>query len=296
MKADRFAQVLHFVEVARLGSFSAAAAKLAISTSSVSRSVTHLETRLGVRLLQRTTRSLHITEAGHAYFRRCETLLARLDAADALADESGEPFSGRLRMSVSSGLSDVKIMPALNQFMRTHPQLSIELFVGNRYVDLVDEGYDLAIRVGQPSNDGLIVRRIGENARALVASPRYIEHRGRPRRPAALAQHSLLVLANAAPGQPWQFTRGIEQADIVPRGQLLSNHTPALRQAAIAGLGIAVLPAMLIEQDLADGSLLELLPKWARHKQPINAVFPSSRYIPARVRALVDHLSTALAH
>lgn len=295
MKADRFAQVLHFVEVSRLCSFSAAAKKLSLSTSSVSRSISQLESRLGVRLLQRTTRSLKITEAGHAYLQRCQVLLEQLDAADAVADEIGAQLVGRLRISVSSGLSDVKIMPALNAFMTTHPRLNLELFVGNRYVDLVEEGYDLAIRVGQPLNEGMVVRRIGENARLLVGSPAYVSQRGQPRSPSDLSAHSLLILGNAVPTPSWNFICGAKREDVTPSGPLICNHAPALRQAALAGLGLAVLPAMLVLKDLAEGTLMNVLATWALPTQPINAVFPSSRFIPTKVRALVDHLSAALA-
>lgn len=295
MKSDRFVQLMHFVEVARQRGFTPAASVLGVSASSVSRSVSRLEERLGVRLVQRTSRSVSLTEAGQAYFTRCEALLAQLDAADAMADNASQDMAGRIRLSVPTGLTDARVMPALATFMTAHPRIQVELFAGNRYVDLIDEGYDLAIRVGELPDSEQVARRMGENRRVLVATPRYLDIHGSPAKPADLADHAGLQLGNAPPAPAWIFRQGSHEVRVQPRGNLLCNHAAAIRLAALAHLGVAVLPDVLVNEDIGQGVLVRLLPRWTLPPQPIHALFPSNRHIPAKVRLLVDHLATVLA-
>jgi len=296
MKSDRFVQLMHFVEVARQRGFTQAAGVLGVSASSVSRSVSRLEERLGVRLVQRTSRSVSLTEAGQAYFTRCEALLAQLDAADAMADNASQEMSGRIRLSVPTGLTDARVMPALATFMTDHPRIQVELFAGNRYVDLIDEGYDLAIRVGDLSESEQVARRIGENRRVLVATPRYLDAYESPAKPADLADHAGLQLGNAPPASAWTFRQGSHEVRVQPRSSLLCNHAAAIRLAALAHLGVAVLPDVLVDEDIRQGALVRLLPRWTLPAQPIHALFPSNRHIPAKVRLLVDHLASVLKH
>jgi DNA-binding transcriptional LysR family regulator len=294
MKSDRFVQLMHFVEVARQRGFTQAAGVLGVSASSVSRSVSRLEERLGVRLVQRTSRSVSLTEAGQAYFMRCGELLAQLDAADAMADNTSQDMAGRIRLSVPTGLTDARVMPALATFMTAHPRIQVELFAGNRYVDLIDEGYDLAIRVGDLPESEQVARRIGDNRRVLVATPHYLEIHGSPVKPADLADHAGLQLGNAPPAAAWTFQQGSHEVRVHPRSTLLCNHAAAIRLAALAHLGVATPPSMLVEEDIRQRALVQLLPDWTLPPQPIHAIFPSNRHIPAKVRMFVDHLASVL--
>src|SRR6516164_7762332 len=180
---DRIEQLSAFVEVARSQSFAQAARRLDRHVSAVSRAVAALESRLGVRLLQRTTRRVALSEAGRAYFRRCETLLAELDGADAEVRDQGAALHGTLRVSAATGSGQILLAPIVPEFLAAHPLLTLDLQLSNRYVDLVDEGYDLALRVGALADSRLVVRRLAPSRSILIASPHYLERRGAPRSP-----------------------------------------------------------------------------------------------------------------
>jgi len=293
--ATKLDEISVFIEVVRKRSFVRAAEQLQVSVSAVSRAVAALEARLGVRLLQRTTRSVGLTEAGSAYFSRCETLLAELESAEAEASALGEELRGRLRVSAPSGLGMTHLVPALPEFLARHPKLTVDLDLSNRFVDLVEERYDLAIRTGALRDSRLVARRIGSNRRRLAASHDYLRRHGAPRHPRELERHACLVLEIGDRPDRWELQRRGETAVAGVSGPLRSNNALALRDACARGLGIALLPGFALAEEFAAGRLAQVLPQWATAEQGIYAIYPGYRFIPAKVRALVDYFAARLA-
>ena len=291
---DRLGELSAFVEVARRQSFAQAAQQLGRHPSAVSRAVAALESRLGVRLLQRTTRRVALSAAGRDYFKRCETLLAEFEGADAEVRDLGTSLRGTLRVSAATGSGQTLIAPMLAEFLIAHPLLTLDLQLTNRYVDLIEEGYDLALRVGALTDSRLVVRRLAPSRQILMASPAYLERHGTPRAPRQLERHACLVLDVGGQPQRWQLESGRARATHEVRAQMRSNNVPALLAACRGGLGIALLPEYVSGDGLASGALRRVLPGWAGTEQAIFAVYPTARFIPAKVRAFVEFVATRL--
>ncbi len=292
--SDRFDELSAFVEVARRQSFVQAAKQLDRHVSAVSRSVASLESRLGVRLLQRTTRRVALSEAGRAYFTRCEALLAEFDGADAAARDLGSSPRGVLRVSAASGFGLTHLITVVPEFLAAHPHVTIDLQLSNRYVDLVEEGYDLAVRVGTLADSRLVARRIAPSRRILVASPAYLARHGNPRKAAALADHACLVLEVGAHPLRWELLQRGARVGVDVTGPLRSNNAIALLAACRGGLGISLLPEFAVAASLRGGELKRVLPGWAAVEQGIYALYPTARFVPAKVRAFVDFLAQRL--
>jgi len=289
---DRLQQLSAFVEVARAQSFAQAARQLERHTSAVSRAVAALENRLGVRLLQRTTRRVTLSDAGRGYFKRCEALLAEFEGADAAVRDHAASLRGTLKVSVATGAGQTLLAPLLAEFLLAHPALTLDLQMSNRYVDLVEEGYDLALRVGSLGADSrLVVRRLAASRRVLVASPAYLAGRASPRTPAELGAHACLTLEAGPRPRHWQLQRGRARAALDVTGPLRSNNSLALRHACRDGLGVSLLPQFVVAADVANGALRRVLPGWTSAEQGIYAVYPSARFIPAKVRVFVDFVA-----
>ncbi|HWZ63483.1 MAG TPA: LysR substrate-binding domain-containing protein [Steroidobacteraceae bacterium] len=292
---DRLEQLSAFVEVARRQSFAQAARQLDRHVSAVSRAVAALEGRLGVRLLQRTTRRVTLSDAGRDYFKRCETLLAELEGADAEVRERAASLRGTLRVSAATGAGQMLIAPLVPDFLAAHPLMTLDLQLSNRYVDLIEEGYDLALRVGTLAADSrLVVRRLAPTRRVLLASPPYLAQRGSPRTPAQLREHACLVLDIGPHARRWELQRGRTKAAIDVIGPLHSNNAFVLLAACRSGAGIGLLPATVAGPDVRSGTLRRVLPGWSSTEQGIYAVYPSARFIPAKVRAFVEFMATRL--
>jgi DNA-binding transcriptional LysR family regulator len=292
--SDRLAAIGAFVEVARQRSFVRAAEHLHVNVSAVSRGVAALEARLGVRLLQRSTRRVGLTEAGRLHLPRCETLLAELAEAEAAVSERHSAVQGPLRVSGPSGLGLTHLVPLLPEFLRRYPQVALDFDMTNRFVDLIEEGFDLAIRVGTLRDSRLAARRLGPNRRVLVAAPDYLRRRTAPRQPRDLAAHTCLILDLGAQAETWTLVDRSTRHSVQVKGPLRSNHALAVRAACVSGLGIALLPQFAVVDELASGALLRVLPRWASPEHGIYAVYPSHRLIPAKVRAFVDFLEENL--
>jgi len=292
---DRLEQLSAFVEVARRQSFAQAARQLGRHVSGVSRAVAALESRLGVRLLQRTTRRVTLSDAGRDYFKRCEALLAEFDGADAEVRELAASLRGALRVSAATGAVQTLIAPLVPQFLAAHPLMRLDLQLSNRYVDLIEEGYDLALRVGTLAADSrLVVRRLAPTRRVLLASPAYLERRGSPRTPQQLREHACVVLDIGARPQRWELQRARTHTAIDVTGPLHSNNAFVLLTACKEGAGIGLLPASVAGADVRGGQLRHVLPGWASVEQGIYAVYPSARFIPAKVRAFVEFVAARL--
>ena len=289
---DRFSSMEAFVRVVEAGTFVAAADRLGISTSSLSRLVADLEQHLGARLLNRTTRRLSLTESGQAYYERCVTLLADLAEAEAMAGQSAAQARGTVRLTCSYSMAEQKVAPAIASFVERHPAVKFELVVSDRVVDLVEEGFDLAIRVGALGSDRLVARRLGSMHLVLCAAPSYLERHPQPRSPADLAEHNALTYAYSASPRLWRFTGNAgEVHEVRVAGNLHANSGDALRAAALEGMGIINEPDFLLDPALRAGGLVRLLPGYTSGGGDIWAVYPSRRHLSLKVRLFVDHVA-----
>lgn len=295
MDAMDLNQVRVFVQVVEAGSFTAAGKRLGMPKSTVSARVSQLEEHLGVRLLQRTTRSLGLTDAGAAFFERCARVVADLDEAERSMTDLAAAPRGTLRITAPIELSTSFLGALLAGFSARFPEVSIELVVSDRVVDLVDEGFDLAIRAGRLKEFSLIARRLSGIHTRLFASDAYLERHGVPRTPRQLERHACLRFTGFPDPDHWtlQDRRG-KEVTVRVAGPLSANSLHAVRDAAAHGLGIALLPLFLSYRQ-PDAGLTRVLPAWSGGESPLHAVYPSSRYLSPKVRAFLDYLTAAMS-
>ncbi|WP_149195641.1 LysR family transcriptional regulator [Luteimonas suaedae] len=285
--------LLAFVRVAELGSFVRAADALGLSKAAVSKQVSALERRLGTRLLHRTTRRLSLTEAGQLYLRHAQTAFAEARAAeDAVAGSEREP-QGRLRVTVPMTFGLLHVAPHAAAFLARHRQVTLDLQFDDRQLDPVQAGFDLAIRLGRLADSSLVARRIARSPVLLCAAPDYLDRAGRPQRPDELSGHDCLHFSLAVSGRTWEFTRAGDVVRVALGARLDANSSLALKAAAIAGAGIARIPAFAVADALASGELESVLPDWAMPGLDVHAVMPARRYVPAKARAFVEFLVEA---
>lgn len=287
---DRLAGMELFVKVAELGGYSVAARALGVSKSAVSKHVTALEERLGVRLLNRTTRRLALTEAGEAFREACVRIMADLDAAETTAGRHGSEPRGKLKISAPMTFGFAVIAPAVPVFLARFPGLEIELSLNDRIVDLIEDGLDMAVRVGSLRDSTLIARRLGTAESYCAASPAYLRAAGTPTEPGGLIGHNCLLYTYRRTPELWTFQRGEQRREVRVRGSFSSNNGDALRAAARGGLGIVHLPDFVMGDDVQDGTLTQVLPGWRLPSIPIHAVFPPHRLPSAKLRVLIDFL------
>jgi DNA-binding transcriptional LysR family regulator len=290
---DRLSNIEAFVAVIESGSFSAAAERLGIARSMVSRRVGALEKGLGVQLLQRTTRSLSLTGPGRQFFERAVRVLADLDEAEQSVAESAVALRGRIRLAAPLSFGLHHLVGALNDFLLAHPEVELDLDLNDREVSLVEEGFDLAVRIGTLRDSTLLARRIGTARFVTCASPDYLARHGEPRSPAELADHTGLHYANLPPRQAWQFGEDHAAAQAtLPRLRVRANNGDALAAAAAAGLGLITSPTFIAWERLRDGELVPVLEGFPRQPVGIHAVYPPGRLMPRRVQVLSEHLAS----
>ena len=283
-----------FVAIVEAGGFGRAAEALGVSASQVSRGLKRLEARLGTRLMNRTTRRIALTDAGQGLLERVAPLLVDLEEAEeAVRDEGGEP-RGLLRVSLPVTFGLRYVAPVATALSRAHPPLHVELVFSDRQIDLLDERFHVAVRLGRSADTSLIARNLGESRGLTVAAPAYLAARGTPSHPVDLTDHEV-VLYQQAPGRgTWPFD-GPDGTHAVPvQGRFASDQGDAVRQAAVAGLGIARLPDFLAAEDVRAGRLVRLLEPWERIL-PIAAVYPPGRHLSPKVRRFIDLLAVHLA-
>lgn len=288
---DKLSALSGFVQSVNLGSFSAAAKHLGVSQPAISQQVRGLEEQLGTRLLNRTTRQLQLTEAGERYYAYARDILERLVEADRSVQSDETQMSGPLSIGLPLGFAESVLSDFLIRFKKEHPCLLLDISLSDQFVDVIQERLDVAIRMGEIRDERLIVRRLGVAQRCLVASPEYLDKKGRPRHPAELPEHDYLLYKNISTGDrvPFISTLG-EKLSIKINPAMIVNNSSTLRQAALAGLGISIANRWLIEPYLASGELELVLPEWQYPPHPIHAVYPSNRFIPTKVRRFVDRL------
>jgi DNA-binding transcriptional LysR family regulator len=289
---DRVTGMQVFVRVATLGSFSAAARALDLSQTMVTKHVAALEDRLGVKLLHRSTRKLVLTEGGRNYLTACERILAEIEEAEASASLDRVEPRGTLRLNVPLTFGFRQVVPALTEFSRLYPAVSFDLGLADRYVDLMEEGWDLAIRIGQLKDSSLVARRLAACRTIVCAAPAYLKQHGIPQTPDDLARHNCLAytLPSAIGANRWTF--GTEGDIVVPiQGNLRANNGDALLAAAVAGQGLIYQPTFIVGDSLREGSLVPVLSNYPTYEPAIHAVLPSGRQAPAKVRVFVAFLA-----
>jgi DNA-binding transcriptional LysR family regulator len=283
--------VLAFVRVAETGSFARAAERMGLSKPALSRRVARLEDQLGAQLLARSARGAQPTDIGEAYYARAANILAELEAAQEVVAEAVTQVAGPIRLTAPITFGTRYLGAALAEFASTHPKVELDVSLDDRTVDLVAGGYDLALRIGKLKDSALIARRLAPIRGVVVASPDYLERKGRPERPADLADHDLLFYANVIAGEQWRFRVGDRWE--VARGQsrFRANNGDLLREAASAGLGIVVMPSFIASDGIRSGQLEVILREFPLEEIGLHAVMPPGRATTARVRALVDFLA-----
>jgi len=288
---DRIQGFKLFIRVVDLGSFSKAAAELGMSQSSATKQVAQLETRLGSRLLHRSTHGVTPTEIGLLFYEKCKLIAYHIDEADSAAALMQSQVQGSLRISTSVAFGRRVLTPLVMSFMREHPKLHIELNFEDRYVNLVEQGVDVAIRMGRLADSTLGSRYLGINPWVLVAAPEYLSAHTPVASPQDLAQHSALIYSTVQGDARWVFTGADGQAQVVSvQGPLRSNNLSALLSAARNGLGVAALPWYVAHESVKTGAVKVLLPEWALPSQEIHAVFPSPRLVPSKVTQFIGWL------
>ena len=284
-----------FVAVARCGGFAAAGRQLRVPRSTLSRQIQRLEPVLGVQLMERTTRAVRLTEAGRNYFQRCSPALDSIEAANSSAREAGRQPKGRLRVTAPIDIARFLIGGLLSAFHRRYPEIELSFEVTQRKVDLVAEGYDLALRGGASLDDSsLVARKLCAHVFQLYASPDYLAARGVPTSPSDLAQHELIAFAPGGQAVPWRLVGPDEPFELATTAWLSANETGLLISAMAAGLGIGLGEAISVERELREGRLQPVLPEYSMHGGTLYAVYPSARRVPAKVRVFIEALHAEL--
>jgi DNA-binding transcriptional LysR family regulator len=287
---DRWLEYEGFSTVSEKGSFTEAAAALGVSASAVSKQVRSLEERLGTRLFHRTTRSVALTDEGRTFYDRVRPLLHLAIEAEQDITECQTRLRGVLRLAAPMDFGKSHLVEPLADFSAEHPNLSLEVEFADRFVDLVDEGFDLAIRIGRLPDSSLVSRRLAPCRRVLCASPAYLEREGRPERPKDLKRHSRIVYAYETESN-WRFRESGRSTSVTVPIRHRSNNGTLIQALARKGLGIALLPTFMIADDLRSGRLEALFPDVLDHDITIHAVYPNRKLLSAKVRSLVDFLA-----
>ena len=284
-----------FVAVVETQSFTAAGTRLDISKALVSKYVGTLEDHLGTRLLNRTTRRLSLTESGLAYYERCLQILADVDEAEQVAGQSAAIPRGTLKVAMPVSFGTVRIAPLLTEYMRRYPEVRLDIALADRRVDLIEDGYDLAIRVGNLPESGLIARKLATDRIVLCASPTYLKAYGVPRTPEELKQHACLNYSYSSSGDEWFFGTGKVRAAVHVDGPMRANNGDMLRLAALDGAGLIWQPHFIVADDLKAGRLVELMKERSSTELGIYAIYPSRKHLSAKVRTFVDYIAACMA-
>lgn len=287
-------QLFAFAETAKHGSFAAAARELGGAPSTLAKAVARLEASLGVKLFHRTTRQVSLTADGERLFRRCQRVLAEVEDLQAEAAGTRAEPRGTLRVDLPIVYGKRVVMPLLARLVQEHPALELDVRLQDGYADLVRDGIDLAVRVGELRDSSLVAHRIDRQVLVLVASPLYAQVNGLPRRIDELSGHAAIVFRMPSSGraQPWQLRQRGTPVETSPPARVLVNDGEGIIAAAKLGLGLAQVPDNMVEQELARGELVEVLPSCRPEPMPISVVYPSGRLVPARVKAAIGALRT----
>ena len=292
---DRFLEMQTFNAVVDAGSFVKAAEALAMSKAAVSRYVVDMETRLGVRLLHRTTRRLSLTEEGQVFYGRSKELLAELAEAEDEISSRSHAASGLLRINAPFTFGVLHLAPLWGAFMAQNPKVKLDVTLADRLVDLVEEGYDMAIRIASLENSTLVSKRLASTRMLLCASPQYLALHGTPKEPSELAAHAVISYSYWSTRDEWHFTGPQGPVSVKTNPCIHTNSGDTCRAAALAHQGVILQPDFLVGPDLVAGTLVEILPNYRSIELGIYAVYPTRKHVSAKVRALIDFLATHFA-
>ena len=288
---DRIETMRAFIAVAQEGSFTAAGRRLGLSTRLISKYVARLEDRLATQLVNRTTRSVALSEVGTAYLERCRPIVEQIDELEALVQDRQSSLAGPIRITAPTGFGSQDLTRALAPFVEAHPNVEIDLRLSDHRVALVEEGFDLAVRIGLLRDSTLIARKLADMPLLVCAAPSYLEAHGRPNDPKALATHNCLIDENPVDATSWRFRKAARDFVVKVAGNFSANSPAAITNMAVAGLGIARCPHYAVASALEDGSLERLFPDFEPEGFVLYALYPPNRHLTARVRAVIDHLA-----
>jgi LysR family transcriptional regulator for bpeEF and oprC len=292
---DNLSDIVTLVRVVEARSFVAAAHGMGVTPSAVSKSVSRLEERLGVRLLNRTTRSLSLTDAGNSFYQRCRSLVGQLNDAEAEVAATSHRPRGRLRVDMPTAFGREYVLPALPRFLAQYPEITLQVSMTDRLVDMIEEGIDVVIRVGKLTDSRLVARQLAVPQIFLIAAPDYLQRRGTPVDPEELKEHTCIRFFNPNTGATvdWCLERNGEQKEVNVNGPLMFNSVEALLSAAIAGLGITAAPTYLADRAMASGLLTRVLPEWhIVPEKPVSALWVKDRHASPKIEAFVDFLAS----
>lgn len=292
---DRFLEMQTFNAVVEAGSFVKAAEALGLSKAAVSRYVVGMETRLGVRLLHRTTRRLSLTEEGQVFHAHSKELLEALEEAEAEITSRSDAATGLLRVNAPLTFGILHLAPLWAVFMAENPKVTLDITLSDRVVDLLEEGYDIAIRIAKLENSSLVSKLLAKTRMVLCASPAYLQQHGTPTHPAELVQHAVISYSYWSTKDEWRFTGPEGEVSVHTLPTIHTNSGDTCRAAALANQGLILQPTFLVGKDLAEGTLVELMPDYRSLELGIYAVYPTRKHVSAKVRALIDFLSLQLA-
>jgi DNA-binding transcriptional LysR family regulator len=292
---DRLTPLLTFVRIVDSGSLSAAARAMERSLPAVCRSLAQLEERLGARLLNRTTRRIGLTEPGAQFYERCRRVVAELEEAEASVTAQRVEPQGRLSIAAPLLFGRMHVAPAVTELLRRHPKVTANLALSDRVVNLVEEGIDVAVRIGRLADSSLVARPLGAVPRVVCAAPAYLEREGTPRAPAELERHACIRFTDLTPGREWPFAVDGVERRVKVGGPLVTNNGDAAIAAAAAGLGLVMVLGYQVESELERGTLVRVLREHERPPVPVQAVYPSGRLVPAKLRVFLDVLAATVA-
>lgn len=291
---NTFSTIPIFVAVVECGSFSLAAEKLGVTKSAISKRVTQLEDELGIRLLNRTTRKLSLTEAGKRYYDHVSQALALAQQGmDAVTELQGEP-KGKLKITAPMSFGVLYIAPIIAEFLEQFPKVTIDLQLEDQMVDLIEGEFDLAIRIGNLPISNLVAKRLVNCKSVLCASPEYIKRNGSPQKPSDLIGHNCLVYSYFRGGSEWAFEQQHNEFKVIPKGNFIVNNSEAIRRALIEGLGVGQLPTFLVSKDILSGKLQPIMTPYSLPEHAIYAVFPERKHLPHKVRAFMEFVADKL--
>lgn len=291
---DRLHAMELFVRVVETGSFSAAGRDLRLGQPAVSKTIAALESRLGVRLLIRSSRRLNATEAGEAFYERARRALAEADEADTAARGLGAGLEGRLRVCAPVTFGRLHVAPRLGEFLDAHPKLRLDLVMDDRRIDLLEENIDVALRLGALGDSSLTVRRLATSDRLILASPAYLQRRGEPRAPGDLSEHEAVTYSHQQDDE-WRLRRGESEMSVRVPSRVAFTAAEGFREGILAGLGLAIAPRWMMSAELDAGMVVPLLTDWTLPSIDVWALYPAGRMPTAKARAFVDWFAAAIA-
>ncbi len=292
---DRLAAMETFVRVVDTGSFSGAARHLRLGQPAISKTVAQLEERLGVKLLIRSTRGLMTTEAGQNFYERAKRIIEDADEADLVARGAGTGLTGRLRICAAVTFARIHIVPRLPEFLAVHPGLDMEVVLDDRNIDLVQEGIDVALRMGTLPDSSLTARRIARGRRVVLGTPDYFKRAGEPTTPADLIAHQAIIYMQAGGGDVWTFRQGASETAVTVQGRLRLTAAEGVRAAVLTGAGLAIASAWMFAPELADGTVRAVLTDWELPTIDLWAVVPAGRVATTKARTFISFIENSLS-